>query len=411
MMRLRIRPTVLLAAAMLCGAAACNDLTVENPNTVTADDVNPASDANTLASSALQDFAASYGTYTVFGGIYTGELWSADVNSGGNLMSVRLTDNTMTDGYLSSMSKSRVLAGKVIAALNGTPAASSVSAAKAWMVAGYSFLTLAEYFCTATVSGGPLLQTKDLLDSAVVTFSKAVDIGGAVGSAEAISIKNAALVGRARANLFNGNKTAAIADANAVSAGFTYNLTYINDLSNITRLGNYVWYISFQISTLSAAPAFRNSSDPRIQTVSPAVNKLRPMDGVTDMWAVGKYQAYSAPIRLASKIEADYVTAEATGPSAMLALVQARRAANGQAAYSGATDDHSVLVEFLTQRTYEFYVEGKHMGDYRRFPSDLPFLTPAGTQYRKPNVPAYADGKCWPISIQELTNNPNLHNP
>ena len=68
-----------------------------------------------------------------------------------------------------------------------------------------------------------------------------------------------------------------------------------------------------------------------------------------------------------------------------------------------------MLVEFLTQRTYEFYVEGKHMGDYRRYPKDLPFLVPAGTAYRKPNVPAYSDGTCWPISIQELTNNPNLH--
>jgi hypothetical protein len=49
------------------------------------------------------------------------------------------------------------------------------------------------------------------------------------------------------------------------------------------------------------------------------------------------------------------------------------------------------------------------MGDYRRYPNDLPFLVPAGTTYRKPNVPAYSNGTCWPISIQELTNNPNLH--
>ena len=39
-------------------------------------------------------------------------------------------------------------------------------------------------------------------------------------------------------------------DANAVSAGFTYNLLFINDLTNITRLGNYVWHITFNISTL-----------------------------------------------------------------------------------------------------------------------------------------------------------------
>lgn len=140
-------------------------------------------------------------------------------------------------------------------------------------------------------------------------------------------------------------------------------------------------------------------------TVSPAVNKLRPMDGVTDIGSVGKYQSYSDPIRLASKIEADYVAAEAQGTAAMLAQIVARRAANNLAAYAGPTDDKSVLVEFLKQRTYEFFAEGKHMGDLRRYPNDLPFLVPAGTPYRKVNVPAYSNGTCWPLPIEETNNN------
>ena len=116
------------------------------------------------------------------------------------------------------------------------------------MVSGYSFLSLAEYFCEATVDGGPLLNTAMMLDSAVTNFSKAVDIGGAVGTAEALAIKNASLVGRARAELFAGNKAAAVTDANAVSAGFTYNLLFINDLTNITRarqlrLAHHVQYL------------------------------------------------------------------------------------------------------------------------------------------------------------------------
>jgi hypothetical protein len=399
--------TLAVASVM---AVSCSDfLQVENPNTVNATDVDPLGDAGTLATSALQDFAAAWGTYVVFGGIFSGELYSADVNSPGNLMSVRLVDNTQTNGYFASMSRARVLATKVIAALKGTSGESSVNAAKAWMVSGYSFLSLAEYFCQATVDGGPLLTTAMMLDSAVANFTKAVDIGGAVGSADALQIKNASLVGRARSELMAGNKAAAVTDANAVSTGFTYNLLFINDLTNITRLGNYVWHITFNISTLSAAPPFRNLSDPRVVTVPPTVNKLRPMDGVTDMWSIGKYQSYSDPIRLASKIEANYIAAEAQGTQAMLSLIQSRRAANGQPAYTGPTDDHSVLVEFLTQRTYEFYVEGKHMGDFRRYPKDLPFLVPSGTPYRKPNVPSYSDGTCWPIPIQELTNNPNLH--
>ncbi len=412
MTRLRSCFTILLGAAASLAATGCKDfLKVENPNSVAASDVNPETDAATLASSALQNFAASYGTYTVFGGIFSGELYSADVNSPGNLMSVRLVDETATNGYFGSMSKARVLATKVFGAVEGTPAASGVSAAKAWMVSGYAFLSLAEYFCTATVDSGPELTTAMMLDSAVATFTKAADIAGALGTAEALQIKNAALVGRARAHLYAGRKPQAIADAGAVSAGFRYNLVFINDLSNITRLGNYVWHITFNISTLSAAPDFRNSTDPRIITIPPAVNKLRAMDGLTEMWSIGKHQSYADPIRLASKIEADYVAAEAQGPTAMLAQIAARRSANAQPAYTGATDDRSVLVEFLKQRTYEFYVEGKHMGDYRRHPTDLPFLVPTATVYRKPNVPAYSSGRCWPLPLQERSNNPNFRKP
>jgi hypothetical protein len=412
MKTLRFRWTISVGMVAMLATTGCTDfLKVENPNTVTATDVNPVTDAPTLAASALQDFAAAYGTYAVFGGIFSGELYSADVNSPGNLFSVRRVDETMTNGFLSSMSKARVLATKVIAALKGSPAETSVNAAKAWLVSGYAFLVMSDHFCTIAVDGGPELTTSMMLDSVVVNLTKAIDLAGALTGSDAQQIKNTALVGRARAYLQSGKKSLAVTDANAVTAGFTYNLTFINDLSNIQRLGNYVWYIEFAIGTLSAAPDFRNSSDPRIVTVAPAVNKLKPMDSQTDVWSIGKYPGYASPVRLASKLEADYIAAEATGTAAMLTLIQARRAASGQPAYTGGTDDRSVLVEFLKQRTYEFYVEGKHMGDLRRYPNDLPFLVPTGTPYRKANVPSYADGVCWPISIQEKSNNPNFAKP
>jgi hypothetical protein len=193
-----------------------------------------------------------------------------------------------------------------------------------------------------------------------------------------------------------------------VTAGFRYDLVYVNDLTNITRLGNIIWHQFFNIGNAAVAPPFQNLTDPRVQTTAPAVNRLRPMDGVTDMWSINKYNNYAAPIRLASKLEADYVAAEAGGTSTMAALIAARRSANGLPAYAGATDARAILVEFLAQKTLDFYVEGKRMGDYRRYPAELPFLVPAGTTYRKPNVPAYSNGRCWPLPIQERTNNRNL---
>ena len=404
----RVVRTVGAAVVGLMFLAGCqNFLEVENPNVVNAADVNPQADAGTLSLSALQDFATAYGTYAVFGGIFTGELFSADVNSPGNLTSVRQVDETLTNGWFASRSRARVLATKVVAAVKGTTAENSLNAARAWAVSGYAFLALAEYFCTGTVDGGPELTTAAMLDSAALHLGRAIDIATGLGTS-GNAIRDMARVGRARVHLAAGRRTDAITDAQAVTAGFRFDLVYVNDLTNITRLGNIIWHRFFNIGDAAVAPPFQNLTDPRVQTTAPAVNRLRPMDGVTDMWSINKYNNYAAPIRLASKLEADYVAAEAGGTSTMAALIAARRAANGLPAYAGATDARAILVEFLTQKTLDFYVEGKRMGDYRRYPAELPFLVPAGTPYRKANVPAYSNGRCWPLPIQERTNNRNL---
>src|ERR1700722_12336391 len=120
MTKLRSSLTVMVGVAALLVAAGCKDFfNVENPDVVVASAINPTLQATTLAQSALQDYAAAYGPYTVFGGIFSGELWSADVNATGNLFSTRNVDNTLTDGYLSSMSQARVLADHVINTLLG----------------------------------------------------------------------------------------------------------------------------------------------------------------------------------------------------------------------------------------------------------------------------------------------------
>jgi hypothetical protein len=138
------------------------------------------------------------------------------------------------------------------------------------------------------------------------------------------------------------------------------------------------------------------------------VNKFVPMDGLTAIWSLAKYSSFASPIRFASKLEADYVAAEAQGTAAMLTLIGQRRSANGQPAYSGATDARSVLVEFLYQKTIEFFAEGKRMADYRRYPAELPFVQPAGTAYHKPGYAPYGDLTCLPLPFRETANNPNF---
>jgi hypothetical protein len=72
-------------------------------------------------------------------------------------------------------------------------------------------------------------------------------------------------------------------------------------------------------------------------------------------------------------------------------------------------DDKSVRVEFLQQKTLEFFAEGKRMADYRRHPTDLPNVQPAGTAYHKPGYEPYANQTCLPLPFRETANNPHFN--
>ncbi|MBK9978736.1 MAG: hypothetical protein IPP20_12560 [Gemmatimonadetes bacterium] len=113
-------------------------------------------------------------------------------------------------------------------------------------------------------------------------------------------------------------------------------------------------------------------------------------------------------MRIASKLEADYIAAEVAGPTAQLALIAARRTAGGVGAYAGATDAASVLKELLWQKSLDFYLEGQRQGDWRRQPAAMTGIPVPGQAYFKPGFPAIGNKTCYPLPITERDNNPNL---
>jgi hypothetical protein len=122
-----------------------------------------------------------------------------------------------------------------------------------------------------------------------------------------------------------------------------------------------------------------------------------------------KYPAYTSPVRLASKIETDYIKAEAQGTAAQQAQIAARRAANGQPVYGGLTDSSSVLTEFFTQRGFDFYLEGKRLGDFRRHPANIIGVPVPGSAYWKAGFAPVGNNVCYPLPITETDNNKNFH--
>ena len=219
-------------------------------------------------------------------------------------------------------------------------------------------------------------------------------------------------MGRARAKLQKGDNAGASADAAAVPAGFSYSLSYTDDLNNRTRLSNRLWQFTFDRGSISVAAAYQ-VTDPRVKWLAPADHKLQPQDVVPGGFYIQqKYPTYATPIRLASKIEADYIAAEASGNAAQqLAFIQAQRSANGQPAYAGAVDAASVLAELYDQRGREFYLADRRLADFRRNPASTRNVPVTGTPYFKPGYGNVGSQTCYPLPRAERDNNPNLKTP
>jgi hypothetical protein len=396
--------------------AGCSDyLKVINPSVIDVNATDPVNDAPVLANSAVQNFAQAYGWLIMYSGWFTGETDVSETFPTRNEFGRRAIDPTNTshrDDVWAPLSQGVAAAYLVLKLSLPTPDA-NIAYVRANHALAWSYLLMAEQFCTGTVISGPSLTTAQMLDSAIAKFSAVVTQGTAVNTTESKALANAALVGRARAKLQAGQKAAAAADAALVPAGFTYNVAYFDDLSNRTRVGNRLWQFTADRGSNAVSPAFR-VTDPRLKwRVAPS--NLLPQDANYNVdrgvpYAIqDKYPAYSSPIRLASKLEADYIAAEAGGAVAQLALIQAQRAAAGLAPYDGPTDDASVLAEFETQRGIEFYLEGKRMGDLRRNGAAVKFVPVPNSTYWKPGFAPVGSQTCFPMPQAEIDNNPNLH--
>lgn len=411
MISIRSAVTRTAAGAALVVAAACSDKFVEvtNPNVIDAATVDPTSGATTLALSAQQNFATAMGWMALYSGWFTEEANVSDTFPTRNEFGFRLI--TDLNGSLSSEVWSPIslaaASAKTVMDLTLPNPTSNINYARAATFRGFAILEIANDFCTGALSSGPELTTAQLLDSAIVYFTKGVDIGKAVGTTDGTNLSNASLVGRARAKLQKGDKAGAAADAAAVPAGFNFNLQMTDDLSNRTRLSNRLYQYTFDRSSVSVAPWYRN--DPRVTFKAPGVSKLQGQDAVPGgFYEQTKFSAYNAPLRLASKLEADYITAETGDATAQTTFINARRASAGLAAYAGATDAASLLKELMNQKAFDFYLEGKRLADFRRNPTAIASMTAAGGTYFKPGYSTVGNQTCYPLPRTERDNNPNM---
>ena len=419
---MRVNKGFCVAATLLAIIApftACSDfLNVKTPSVIDAGNFDPSADPTVPSMSAQQNFATGAGVAYLRAAFVVGEAWNGfptvQLEDFG-LRSVAPDNPLLSSDVWAPLQLALSSADKAASLLSkATSEIAKVETARSYLIAGYSALTIAEIFCQGVVNGGGPLTTQQMLDSAIARFASAItgaqamtQSSNATIKATANSILSAAYVGRARALLQLGSKTQAAADADQVAAGSEYDLLYVDNAAARVRLSNPFWRLTFDQAQVVVPPDFR-VNDPRVPWIAPTTSQPLASDGITAFYQQGKWRSYGASIRLASRLEADYIAAEARGTTAMLNLIAARRAANGQPAYSGPTDGSSVLTELEEQRGREFYLEGKRLGDFRRNPNNVLHVPAPGSAYFKPGLNPIGSMTCMPIPTTESTTNPNF---
>jgi len=410
----RFARTAIVAGALLAGCT--NWLSVDNPTVIDKDALDPVADAAVLAKSAQQNFASAYGHLIVYSSWFVGETDVSETFPTRNEFGRR--NITIQNGSLDTdvwfpLSQTVASAYLVLDASLPDPA-TNINYARVNLFLGFSYLFMAEQFCRGTVRSGPELSTAAMLDSAVAHFTLAISQGDAAGS-DGPNLANAARVGLARAQLQAGRLPEAIAAAGTVPAAFNYNLNYVDDLAQRFRLANRMWFYVRDRGSIAVAPIWRTTTSDTLRVPWLVQSVYAPQDAAyaSDRgvpYAIQqKFPDYNVPVRLASKLEADYITAEAQGTAAQLLLIDSRRAAFGQAPYAGLTDSNSVLTEFFTQKGLDFYLEGKRLGDFRRYPANIIGVPVPGSTYWKPGFSPVGSDVCYPLPITEIDNNPNLN--
>jgi hypothetical protein len=415
------RGVLALVALTLAASTACNSLlTVDNPGRVPEESLNDAALMPILEAAAIQQFQCGINAFAGTGAMLSGELlsangfvnnhpweWRGAVEIRNEPGSCATTRASTFMGFYTPLQQARYQLDDTFARLEQFTDAQVPNRTRFRVemkaYAGYSYLLLGEGMCEMTIDNGPKMTKAETWAIAEQRFTDAIALAGTSTDTAIVSLKNMAIVGRARARLDLGNLTGAAADAALVPAGFVRNATFSEGSQ---PRENRFYNLAFRNNYLSVADAYRGltvgtQADPRVRATN--ANRVGN-DNVTPMWRPDKYGtngAVSQPI--ASWNEAQLILAEAVGGQAGIDALNRVRAANGVTTplvYAGGDITNIVLEE----RRRQLFLEGQRYVDMLR--KNLPFPTGVNGQNRKGQV--YGPVTCVPLPNVETQNNPNF---
>jgi len=420
-------------AFALSGAAGCSDfLAAKNPGAVEEPDVTDAANASIIANGPIYAFQLAHGEVTYWNAQLTDELFNRAVFVEEGQIDRRelYSDMSYINAFLyAPLQRARYLgedAARRLKEILGDTASRDLRVARSLAYAGYGYVYLGEMMCVTPIDLGVPKSPAETFADAITRFEEAITISAAAKTflqaqptpnvnaiAATDSVRYFALVGAARAALGRDDKAAAIAFANQVPSSFVFRAYYTDNTTGQRNrtyerltLGSNAYLVNTPFAAMAADPRV-----PRIGgTTSRAGTPLSPPSYSTfNNTVAGAVFAAIMSVRIASGLEAQYIIAEADGPTpATLVFVNQRRAAGLQAAVTLAGDP--LMAELRDQRSRDFYLDNHRLGDLRRykqfynvdlFPSGPYPGSTSGAVY-DPNI------TCWPLPTNEINGNPNI---
>jgi hypothetical protein len=417
-------PVLLGVFALGLAVAGCDSLLeVEAPGDVDASDLDNPENAHLLASGAIADFDCALNAYIVNVGLLGNELRDASFTAARFPLDSRNINasegygvnacNSSPAGIYRPLSTAIWTANNALTKLQEWTDAEVANRtdliAQSAAYLGYSQVLMGEGFCTAVIEAeGPELQPQQVFESAVTHFTTAVSAAQTAGDN---SIRNMALLGRARANLNLGNTTQAAADARDVLAndpGFTRVATASSAGTSrrFNRVGSELFSRLITIDPLFRDLMVQGELDTRTRVIDSGVLAVDNEQNVflpAKIGVVFEAGLRDSPVPIATWREAHLIIAEAEGGQEAVNRINILRAAADLPAYGGGTAQE-IAAQVVEERARELFLEGHHLNDVRRF--NLALLPPSGAAYRTGGV--YGDARCFPLPDVERDNNPNL---
>ena len=415
------RSALALSALGLMGAlGACSDLLeVEDPGRVTEPTLADTSIISELAASPPGLFNGLYANYAYASAVFTDEAVSGHNFEQWQDVDQRLiNDSNSGYGQYLQLHQLRFTSGNFarrIEEMLGDRAASDARVATAYAMEGYALLLLAESHCESPLGPEEAASTPaQIFQAALGPFEKALAIANASNNA---AVQNLVRVGLARTYINLNNQAKAVEFASQVPSGFVA-------LARSSDVRSEV-YNPFRSATigqtfnLGVDRKFQNLNDPRIrhQPETPGHNVQYPIAAPFQAPSFSGYSAASTAefqngtdIRYASGLEAQYIVAEAQGPTtANLDFINARRAIGNQTPLAAGVSAVDFRRAILDQRARDFYLDGHRIGDLRRFKAlyQIDEFPKGENPNPAPRYAAYGTAECFVPTRGERIGNPN----